>query len=191
MRTVARCLVAVLAATAAYSQPVEIEGVKLEPTAQLAGQSLQLNGAGLRTRAIFKVYVAGLYVPQKSTEPGALLSQKGARRVAIHMLRNVDAGSFAEALNDGLKANHSEAQFAALKGQIDALNATFKSIGNAKKGDAIYLDFAPDSGTRVVVNGTPHGDPIAGEEFFVALLRVWLGEKPVDAALKKGMLGGA
>jgi hypothetical protein len=179
-----------LAAAGATAQAVEIEGVKLEPTAQVGGTTLQLNGAGLRTRAFFKVYVAGLYVPQKAGNAAALLAQKGARRVAITMLRNVDADSFAGALNDGLRNNHTEAQIAAFKAQIDALNANLKAVGEAKKGDAIHFEFVPDAGTRVLVNGQPRGNAIPGEDFFTAVLRVWIGDKPVDADLKKGMVGG-
>lgn len=175
---------------AARAQPVELEGVKFEPTVQVGGQALQLNGAGIRTRAIFKVYVAGLYVPQKSTDADALLAQKGPRRVAIHMLRNVDADTFATSLADGLKANHSEQQLAAFKAQSDALTATLKAIGEAKKGDAIFFEFTPEAGTRIVVNGQPRGNPITGEDFFTAVLRIWLGNRPADADLKKGMLGG-
>jgi hypothetical protein len=177
-------------ALAASAQPVELEGVKLEPTVQVAGAPLQLNGAGVRTRAIFKVYVAGLYVPQKAKDAATLLAQKGPRRMSITMLRNVDADSFAGALNDGLKNNHTEAQFAAFKAQIDALNANLKAVGEAKKGDVINFEYLPDAGTRITVNGQPRGTTIPGEDFFTAVLRVWLGDKPADAGLKKGLLGG-
>ena len=151
---------------------------------------MQLNGAGLRTRVFFKVYVAALYVPQKSADANNLLAQKGPRRIAITMLRNVDAESFADALNEGLRNNHSPAQLAGLKAQIDALNATLKLVGEAKKGDLINFEFVPEVGTRVMVNGQPRGAVIAGEEFFTAALRIWIGDKPVEASLKKGLLGG-
>ena len=177
------------AAMSASAQPAELEGVKLEPTAQVGGAALTLNGAGVRTRAIFKVYVAGLYVPAKSNSAAALLGQKGPRRVAITMLRNVDADTFAGALIEGLQKNHTDAQLAGFKAQIDALSASLKAAGEAKKGDVIHLDFAPDTGTRVVVNGKPQGNAIAGEEFYTAVLRIWLGDKPADADLKKGMVG--
>ncbi len=176
--------------TTAAAQTVEIAGVKFEPTVQLDGATLQFNGAGLRTRAIFKVYAAGLYVPQKSTDAATLLAQKGPRRVALTMLRNVSAETFAEALQEGLKNNHTEAELAAIKPQSDRLVATLKALGEAKKGDAIFFEFVPESGTRIVVNGQPHGDGIAGEDFFAAVLRIWLGDKPADGDLKKGMLGG-
>jgi Chalcone isomerase-like len=179
-----------LATAAVGAQPVEIDGVKLEPTAQVGAATLQLNGAGVRTRVVFKVYVAGLYVPQKAGDAAALLAQKGARRIAITMLRSVDAQTFADALNDGLRNNHTEAQIAGWKTQIDALNANLKSVGEARKGDVIHFEFVPEAGTRMTVNGQVRGSLVPGEDFFTAVLRVWLGDKPVDAGLKKGLLGG-
>ncbi len=180
----------VLAASQSLAQPLVVEGIKLEPGVQVSTAALQLNGAGVRVRAVFRVYVAALYVPQKSTDTGTLLAQKGPRRVAITMLRNVDAETFAGALNDGLRANHSEAQLIGFKNQIEALNATLMAAGEAKKGDVIHIEYLPDTGTRVTVNGQPRGTAIAGEEFYTAILRIWLGDKPVDSGLKKGMLGG-
>jgi Chalcone isomerase-like len=175
--------------TGALAQPVEREGAKFEPTAQVGGAALQLNGVGVRTRAIFKVYVAGLYVPAKSNAPATLLAQKGPRRMALVMLRNVDADAFAGPLNEGLKNNHTEAQLAAFKPQIEAMNAALKAVDEAKKGDALNFEYLPDSGTRITVNGTQKGPSIPGEDFFAAMLRIWLGDKPADADLKKGLLG--
>jgi Chalcone isomerase-like len=183
-------LAAVLMSTGAVAQTVEREGVKFEPTATVGGATLQLNGVGVRTRAIFKVYVAGLYVPQKASTAAALTAQKGPRRLSMTMLRNVDADSFAGPLNEGLRNNHTEAQIAAFKPQIDAMNAALKAIDEAKKGDVLHFEFLPDSGTRITVNGQQKGANIPGEDFFGAMLRIWLGDKPADADLKKGLLGG-
>lgn len=182
--------VLLMAGAAASAQTVELEGVKLDATLQLGGAPLQLNGAGLRVKVFFRVYVAGLYVPQKTSDPVALISQKGPRRVSLTMLRQVDADTFVGALVDGLRDNHGAAQFAAMKPQIDALSANLKAAGEAKKGDVIYLDYLADTGLRVTVNGQVRGAPIAGEEFFAGVLRIWLGDKPADAGLKKGLLGG-
>jgi hypothetical protein len=179
-----------LAAGTALAQPVEMEGQKLDPTVQLGGQTLALNGAGVRKRAIFKVYVAGLYASQKSSNAATFIGDKGPRRVTLRMLRDVDGDSFISSFTDGLKANVSEAELAALKPKVDALMATMKSIGEAKKGDSINFDFTPDGGTRITLNGQSKGDPIPGADFYSAVLRIWLGDKPVDADLKKGMLGG-
>jgi hypothetical protein len=177
-------------ASFAHAQAVDVEGVKFEPTVQVGGQALQLNGAGVRTRLMFKVYAAGLYVPQKSKSAPELLAQKGPRRVAIGMLRDVGADTFAGSLNDGLKANHSEQQLAGFKTQIETLNANMKSVGEAKKGDQVNFEFVPEAGTRIIVNGQPRGAAIPGEDFFQAVLRIWIGDKPADADLKKAMLGG-
>jgi hypothetical protein len=182
-------VVLAFASWGAAAQPAELEGVKLEPSVQFGPASLQLNGAGVRTRAFFKVYVAALYVPQKSGDAGTLLAQKGARRITITMLRNVDAQTFADALNDGLRGNHSEAQLAGWKSQIEALNANLKAAGEAKKGDVIQLELVPEAGMRVVVNGQLRGSVIPGEDFYTAVMRIWLGDKPVDSSLKKGLLG--
>ena len=176
--------------TPAFAQPVEVEGQKFDPTVQVGGQTLTLNGVGLRKRAIFKVYVNGLYVPQKSTDAATLINEKGARRASLRMLRDVDADSFVSAFTDGLKANLSEAQLTALKPQIDTFNATLKSIGEAKKGDVINFDYTPEGGTRITVNGQPKGTAIPGHDFYSAVMRIWLGEKPVDDGLKRGLLGG-
>jgi hypothetical protein len=189
IRTLATVVVGVAIGAGVAAQPVEREGVKLEPTAQVGGAALQLNGAGVRTRAIFKVYVAGLYVPAKSNSAATLLTQQGPRRMQLTMLRNLDADSFAGALNDGLKNNHTEAQLAAFKPQIDALNAAVKAVDEVKKGDVVSIEFAPDTGTRILLNGQPKGPAMPGEDFYAAVLRIWLGDKPADADLKKGLLG--
>lgn len=186
--TALSALLAIGAATQA--QPVEMEGQKFEPAVQVGGQTLTLNGVGLRKRAFFKVYVNGLYVPQKSKDAATLINEKGPRRASLRMLRDVDADSFVSAFTDGLRANLSDAQMAALKSQIDTFSSTLKSIGEAKKGDVINFDYTPDGGTRITLNGEPKGAAIPGHDFYSAVIRIWLGDKPVDEGLKKGLLGG-
>ena len=188
-RVLAFCVL-VVAAAAALAQAVSVEGVRFEPTATVSGEALVLNGAGLRTRAFFKVYAAGLYVPQKSGDAATLLAQTGARRVSIGMLRDVDATTFANSLLEGLKSNQTEEQLATVKAQSEQMQATLKTIGEARKGDLIQLDWIPDSGTQIIVNGQLRGEPIAGAAFFSALLRIWLGDRPADSSLKKALLGG-
>ncbi|MEG0820268.1 MAG: chalcone isomerase family protein [Burkholderiaceae bacterium] len=178
-----------LVAGGAGAQGVSVEGIRFESTVQVGGQTLQLNGTGIRTRAIFKVYAAGLYVPKKSADAAGVIGEKGPRRVSLGLLRTVDADSFISSFNDGMKANVPEAQLAALKPRIDALDAILKSIGEAKKGDLINFDYTPEGGTRITVNGQARGNAIAGEDFYSAVLRIWLGGKPVDAGLKQGLLG--
>ena len=167
----------------------EVEGVKLADKIQLGGSELALNGAGVRTRGFFKVYVGALYLQKKSGTTEAVLADAGAKRVTLYMLRDVEAEQLFSALNDGLKKNHAPAELAKLEPQVKQLEAIFTAVKAAKNGDVILLDYLPGAGTRVTVRGEDKGT-IAGEDFNRALLTVWLGEQPADASLKKAMLGG-
>jgi hypothetical protein len=169
----------------------EVAGVKLDDRTKLdaGGPELVLNGAGVRTRFVVKVYVAGLYLTEKKGVAADAIALGGPKRVGITMLRDVGAQQFNEALVDGFRANNSAADVEKLKGALDELSGIMTGLGEAKKGNAIALDFVPGTGTRVLVNGAPKGKSIAGEEFYRALLRIWLGDKPVDGDLKKAMLG--
>ena len=170
------------------AQAAEVEGVKLEDKVQLGGSELALNGAGVRTRVFFKVYVGALYLQKKSGTTEAVLADAGAKRVAMHMLRDLEAEQLFSALNDGLKKNHAPGELAKLEPQVKQLEAIFNVVKAAKSGDVILLDYLPGACTRVTVRGDDKGT-IPGEEFNRALLRVWLGEQPADASLKKAMLG--
>ncbi len=167
----------------------ELEGVKMPDTMKLANRDLVLNGIGLRSRFGFKVYVAGLYLLSKSNDAGMLLQQLGPKRVAMVMKRDVEAQTFLNALRDGLTANHTEAQLAALKDRLQRFDETIAAIKEAKQGDRIDLDYVPDSGTQIIHNGKAIGTLISGEDFYRALLRIWLGDNPVQESLKQGWLG--
>ena len=176
-------------ALAVTASAADISGVKLEDKTQVESRDLVLNGAGLRTRfRVVKVYVIGLYLPEKKSDSAAVLSLSGPKRAEIHMLRDVGADAFTEALVDGLRANHAEADFKALEPRVKELSDIMAQIGEAKNGMTIALEWT-GSGTRLVVNGKPAGKPIAGEDFYKALLRIWLGDNPVQDDLKKSLLG--
>jgi hypothetical protein len=151
MRKPLLCALLGLAAFAASG--AEVAGVKLDDKTQV------------ESRELFNVYVIGLYLPEKKNDPAAVLALPGPKRAAIHVLRNVDAETFSEALIDGLRANTTAAE-----------------------GMAISLDWT-GAATQLVVNGKPAGKPIAGEDFYRALLRIWLGDSPVQDDLKKSLLG--
>jgi Chalcone isomerase-like len=172
---------------AAGVQAAEVGGVKLDDNVTLGGQQLVLNGAGVRSRAIFKVYVGSLYLPAKATTLAGVLD-KAPRRFQLNILRNLSADQLVEALSDGMKENNSAAELAAIKPQVDQLVTTMKSLGDVKEGDVVTLDFV-DGATKIALNGTAKGT-IAGDPFNRALTRIWLGDNPVQADLKKAMLGG-
>jgi hypothetical protein len=167
---------------------VEVAGVKLADTARVGTGELVLNGAGIRTRVIFKLYVGALYLTEKKSAAVEVLAQKGAKRVALTLLRDLSAKQLNEAFESGIQANNSAAEVEAIKPRLAELLSLFT---DGKEGDVILLDFLPESGTVVNLNGAVKGKPIPGEDFYRALLRIWLGDKPVDADLKKGMLGQA
>ena len=178
-----------LAAAGADAHAREIAGVEFAPTAQVGGRTLTLNGVGVRSFAIFDVYAAGLYVPSIARSSAALLAQTGPRRVAMTLLRDVDGAQISDAVTGGLEDNHSEAELRELAPQIATLEADLTAIGAVREGDAIVFEYTPEAGTRILRNGRPVGGAIAGEDFFRAVLRVWIGEAPVDDDLKRGLLG--
>lgn len=180
--------VAALAGSA--SAQVVVEGARYDGSIVLGSQPLVLNGVGVRKRLVFDIYVGGLYVGKKAARTEELVGQPGAKRVALRFLRDVEGELFVNSLHVGLKANHSEAELARWQGQIGVLTTTIKTIALARRGDTVYFDYTPQDGTRVSVNGVTRGPLIPGEDFYAAVLRVWLGEIPADAGLKKGMLGG-
>jgi long-chain acyl-CoA synthetase len=185
MRKFIIALAALVVASGAFA--VEVAGVKVDDKASVGGQELVLNGAGLRTRAVFKVYVGSLYVPAKAADLGAVLA-KGPRRIQMNILRNLTPDQLVDALVDGLKENNSADELNAVKAQQAELVTIMKSFGDVKEKDIVTLDFV-DSATKIGLNGAAKGS-IAGEGFNRALTKVWLGDHPVQADLKKAMLGG-
>ena len=182
------CALALASALAcAPACALEVAGVKLEDKVAVSGKDLVLNGAGVRTRAIFKVYVAALYVASRTSDPAAALAA-APRRIELRLLRTLSSGQLVDALEEGLKENNTQAERDAIKAQIGELAGIMHGLKQVKEGDVIALDFA-EGETRILVNGSVKGT-IAGEAFNRALFKVWLGEHPVQADLKKAMLGG-
>jgi hypothetical protein len=167
----------------------DVAGVRFADTEQIAGQSLVLNGAGLRKKLFFKVYAAGLYLERKAGATEAVLAQSGPRRIAIVTLRDLTAAQFTDALREGLEKNLAPAELEALKPAIDAFSTALLSIKDAKEGTRIDIDFQPAGGTQLVVAGRNVGEPIAGKAFADALLRVWIGSQPAQDDLKRALLG--
>lgn len=181
----AALLAALVAAPGLHA--AEVAGVRVADSIKVGGSELVLNGAGLRSKLFIKVYVGVLYVGQKATTPAAIYDSPQPRRMVMRLLRDLDAESLHAALDDGLKNNHTPAELADMKGPAGQLAGIMKGIGKAREGDTISIDFLAD-GVIVAVNGETRGK-VAGPGFARALLKVWLGDKPADASLKKALLG--
>ena len=182
----AALIAALLAAPGLHA--AEVAGVKVDDSLRVGGSELLLNGAGLRSKLFIKVYVGALYVGQKSTNPAAIIDSTQPRRIVMRLLRDLDAETLASAMDEGLRNNHSPAELAVMQPQADQLAGIMKGIGKAREGDTIAIDFSAD-GVTVGLNGETRGK-VAGPGFAKALLKVWLGDKPADASLKKALLGG-
>jgi hypothetical protein len=178
-----------LAASLPAAAAVDINGYKFEDTAKVAGKDLKLNGAGMRTRFIVKVYAAGLYVPEKKSTTADILKQDGPRRVTLQMARDVSSEDFGKAFMEGLNDNVDKAEKQKFASQIGKMGELFAAVDGLKKGDVLYMDWIPGTGTQFELNGKKLGESVPDIAFYNALLRIWLGDKPVDSSLKPALLG--
>ena len=163
-----------------------IGDITVPDTLSIAGKKLQLNGAGYRTKFVFKLYVGALYTEEKADTRDAVQAMNGPKRVLMHMIYDeISQKKMAGAWREGFEENTSDAQMHKLQ---ERLQAFIKLFPDLKEGDIVYLDYIPGTGTRVIINEQLKGT-IAGEDFYHALLDVWLGDEPADDDLKAAMLG--
>lgn len=165
----------------------EVAGVAIdEQVTQADGTVLQLNGAGIRSKFVVKVYVAMLYLENPGSDRDQVIGDPGAKQLIMHFLyKEVDKEALVEAWNDGFNGNGTAEQLESLKADIAQFNDLFDTV---KKGDRIVLDYVPGEGTTVSINANKKGT-IAGKEFNDLLLSIWLGDKPVGEKLRQALLG--
>lgn len=176
-----------LAATAV--QAAEVAGVRLDDAVKVANQDLHLNGAGIRYKAVFKVYVAGLYLPERKNSVPAVMSAPGAKRVSIVMLRDISNEEFGRGFMSGITQNSDRAETGKLVVQLQKFGEIFAAIPELKKGDMLTVDWVPSLGTVIHLNGRKISEPLPDASFYNAILRIWLGDKPIDSRLKPALLG--
>jgi Chalcone isomerase-like len=163
----------------------EVAGVAVADTATVEGKTLNLNGAGLRKKIVFKVYVGGLYLETPSKDAATVISSDQVKRMQLSVLRSLSTKQVTEAIEEGFEKN-SKAQMGALKPRLEKLKTM---IPNVENGDQILLTYVPGRGTVVSAKGAEKG-VIEGKDFADALFAVWLGPNPVQEDLKKALLGG-
>jgi hypothetical protein len=168
---------------------VEVAGVKLADSVNVGNQDLVLNGAGIRTKFFFKVYVAALYLEAKQTSVSAVITDENPQRIALHMLRDLGEKRFLNAFLEAIEANYTKAEMAMMNDQIKQMSDIFHLVEDLHSGDVITIDYLPSIGTEISVNGVTYGT-IVGEMFHRALLNIWLGSHPVQSNLKAALLGG-
>ena len=187
-------LAAALACPAAQAQgmpsePVKLHGVIYAPSLQSQGRTLELNGAGTRYKAVFKVYTAGLYLEKKAGSLQEVVAQPGAKHLAITMLRDIDSRELGKLFSRGMEDNMDRATFSRLAPSVLRMGQIFSDHKKLRVGDQLSIDWVPGTGTLITVKGQPQGEPFKEPEFFRALMGIWLGPQPADWKLKDALLG--
>lgn len=191
LKTLATGAALALAITLPAAAAVDVNGIKFEDVNKVGGKDLKLNGAGMRTKLVIKVYAAGLYLTEKSKNVADILKMDGPRRVTLVMARDISSEDLGKAFMDGINENLDKAEKAKIVGQIGKFGEMFASVDQIRKGDVLHMDWIPGTGTVCELNGKRIGEPASDINFYNAVLRIWLGEKPADRSLKPALLGEA
>jgi hypothetical protein len=176
-------------AARAQEGQVQVEGASFDRRARIAGSDLVLNGIGTRTVAWFTGYAAGLYLPARASSAAQVVALEGPKRLQMRMLHEVPAAEFVKAFRKGVQRNVPASDLPVLAQRMDRFAVLIADVGKVKKGDVVNLDFEPGRGTLFRLNGTLRGEPIEGADFYAALLRSFIGERPYDEKLRAGLLG--
>ncbi len=163
----------------------EVAGIDVAETLKANDTILQLNGAGLREKWVFDVYVGGLYLESTNNNANDIISTDAAMAVQLIMLRDVDGKDMADAIFEGFEA--------ALNGDTSALDAKIKTFlkvfgSEAAEGNVYTMVYSPNEGVKISINGEYHST-VSGFDFKKALFAIWLGDKPAQDTLKEAMLG--
>src|SRR6185295_5403059 len=174
---------------AARADVTEVGGVKFENAVTVGNTKIPLNGAGVRYKAVFKVYAAALYLPTKTTTTESVLDANGPRRMHIVMLREIDANELGKLFTKGMEQNASREEFSKVIPGVIKMSDIFSIRKKLSPGEYFTIDYVPGTGSIISVMGKPASEPIKEPEFFNALMKIWLGKSPADAQLKDLLLG--
>ncbi|BAL94824.1 chalcone isomerase family protein [Rubrivivax gelatinosus] len=166
-----------------------IAGQTFPATMKVGNAELVLNGVGTRSVAWLDGYAAALYLSKRANTPDQVVATPGAKRLQLRMLQTAPAKEFVKAIDKGFRRNTPAAQQPALAQRQAALDAQVMAAKQVKKGDVVNLDYLPGRGLVFSMNGKPGGADLPGEDLYAAVLRIFLGDRPVDERLKAGLLG--
>ena len=189
MRTFQPVVFLAAALMSSFAFPATMEGMQFDDSVQVGSTEVKLNGLGLRAVLFIRGYVAGLYLSDRASTSREVLVASGPKRLQMRMLREASAEDFNKALVSGMRKNATESELAVLQDRLGQLERVIADIGTVRKGDAITLDYVPGLGMTLAVNGAIKGPSIHGADFYRILLEIFVGDNPVDARLKKGLLG--
>ena len=184
-------LAALAVTCGAAAATIDVGGAKIEDTVDLQGSKLQLNGAGVRYRAVFKVYAAGLYIGKKAGTPEEVFAAPGPKRMSITLLRDIDSNELGKAFTKGFEENSPKGEMSKLIPGLIKMGQIFSDQKKMVAGENFTIDWIPGTGTLITVKGKQQGEPFKEPEFYAALMRIWLGPSPADFKLKDALLGKA
>jgi hypothetical protein len=168
---------------------LEFSGVKVEDTATVAGTKLQLNGAGIRYKGPFKVYVGDLYTTKKVSSLDELTAAPGPKRMSMTFLRDIEAGPFGKLLTRGVEDNVPKAEMSKLVPGLIRMSEIFTVNKNLLPGETVTIDWIPGTGMVITAKGKVQGEPFKEPEFYKAIMSIWFGPVPADFKLKDALLG--
>ncbi|MEY4346495.1 MAG: hypothetical protein RL032_2327 [Pseudomonadota bacterium] len=168
---------------------LEFSGVKVDDTATVAGTKLQLNGAGIRYKGPFKVYVGDLYTTKKVSSLDELTAAPGPKRMSMTFLRDIEAGPFGKLLTRGVEDNVPKAEMSKLVPGLIRMSEIFTVNKNLLPGETVTIDWIPGTGMVITAKGKVQGEPFKEPEFYKAIMSIWFGPVPADFKLKDALLG--
>jgi hypothetical protein len=187
--SIASCAIACAAALAAPGTYAASTSTKFEPVTEVKGTKLQLNGAGTRYKAIFKVYDMALYTSRKVSTPEELLALPGPKRLQFTALRDIPGTDLGRLFIKGLSENSPKDQVQKHTVSANRFIEIFSGRSKLVEGDTFAMEFTPGKGTQFYIVGQPQGEPVGDDEFFAMVLKIWVGASPADRGLKDALLG--
>ena len=175
------------AATAAVA--VELAGVKVEDAVTVSGTKLQLNGAGIRYKGPFKVYVGDLYTTRRVSSLDDLIAAPGPKRLSMTFLRDINSAELGKWLTRGMEDNVSKQELSKIIPGMIKMGDIFAANKSFAPGDVCSLEWDPAKGLSVYAKGKLQAEPFKDPAFYRALMSIWFGNTPADWKLKDELLG--
>lgn len=172
------------------AQAATLEGQRFDDTAILADRTLRLNGLGLRGVAWVKAFVAGLYLSAPAKDPAQVIAMQGPKRLRLKIMLAAPSRELTKSLLRRIDRHEPEAVKARLGDRLTTLAERIDGLGELQVGDTLDLDFVPDKGIHLRLNDKPVGDAVPGDDLYRAVLKIFVGDKPVDPRMKEGLLRG-
>lgn len=169
--------------------PLEISGVKIDDPISVHGTKLQLNGAGIRFKTVFKVYVAAMYVGKRASTPEEIYAAPGPKRLSITLLRDIDSSEIGKTFAKAIEGPALKGEASRLIPELIKIEKKFLSHEKLLAGENLTIDWVPGLGTVITVKGKPQGDPFSEIEIFNTLLGIWIGPYAADWKLRDALLG--